>query len=54
MLGAAYGLRRELSVGCFVWYLKNLDFLDEIQIIFEAKHDRIYGQEWLMCVIAIN
>ena len=22
MLGAAYGLSRELSVGCFVWYLQ--------------------------------
>ena len=28
MLGAAYGLSRELCVGCFVWYLQELDFLD--------------------------
>ena len=27
MLGAVYGLRRELCVGCFVWYLKKLYFL---------------------------
>ena len=28
MLGTAYGLSRELRVGCFVWSLKQLDFLD--------------------------
>ena len=54
MLGAAYGLSTELRVGCFVWYLQKLDFLDQVQIISEAKHGRIYGMEWLMCVITIN
>ena len=28
MLGAAYGLRKELRVGCFVWYLQKLEFLN--------------------------
>ena len=28
MLGTAYGLSRELCVGCFVWYLQKLEFLD--------------------------
>ena len=28
MLGTAYGMSRELRVGCFVWYLQKLDFLD--------------------------
>ena len=28
MLRAAYGLSRELRVGCFVWYLQKLNFLD--------------------------
>ena len=28
MLGAVYRLSRELRVGCFVWYLQKLDFLD--------------------------
>ena len=28
MLGATYGLRKEFCVGCFVWYLKNMDILD--------------------------
>ena len=54
MLGATYGLSRELCVGFFVWYVQKLDFLDYVPIISEAKHGRIYGQEWLMCVIAIN
>ena len=30
MLWATYGLSRELCVGCFVWYLQNLDFLDSV------------------------
>ena len=54
MLGAAYGLSTELRVGCFVWYLQKLDFLDQVQIISKVKHGRIYGMEWLMCVITIN
>ena len=28
MLGTEYGMRRELRVGCFVWDLQKLDFLD--------------------------
>ena len=28
MLGAAYGLSKELRVRCFVWYLQKMDFLD--------------------------
>ena len=28
MLRAAYGLIKELRVGCFVWYLQKMDFLD--------------------------
>ena len=28
MLGAVYSMSRELRVGCFVWYLQKLDFLD--------------------------
>ena len=54
MLAAAYGLSRELRVGYFVWYLHKLDFMNLVQIISEAKHGRIYGQKWLMCVISIN
>ena len=54
MLRAVYGLSRELCVGCFVWNLRNLEFLDLVQIISKAKYDRIYGREWLMCVIAVN
>ena len=43
MLGAVYGLSKELRVGCFVWYLQKQNFLDEVQIISEAKHGQIYG-----------
>ena len=28
MLGAVYDLSKELCVGCFVWYLQKLDFLN--------------------------
>ena len=58
MLGTACGLNRESFVGCFVWYLqkkKKKTRLSQLShIISYAKHGRIYGREWLMCVIAIN
>ena len=28
MLRVAYGMSMELCVGCFVWYLQKLDFLN--------------------------
>ena len=53
LLGDAYSLCRKLRVEFCVIFIKagisgkSLDF-------FEAKYGRIYGREWLMCVITVN
>ena len=53
MLGAAYGLSRKLRAEFCVKFTKvgisgkSLDFS-------KAKSGRIYGREWLMCVIVVN
>ena len=53
MLGAAYGLSRKLIVEFLCNIYKagisglSLDFS-------EAKYGRIYGWEWLRCVITVN
>ena len=39
MLGAAYGLSRELCVGCFVWYLQKIG-------LYGLSPDFFQGQEW--------
>ena len=53
MLGAAYGLSRELCVGFLVVLIKSgLSRLSPDS--FRAKHGRIYGRELLMCVITVN
>ena len=38
ILGTAYGLSRELCVGCFVWYLQNWNFW--------TKSNYFRGQAW--------
>ena len=37
MLGTAYGMNRELRVGCFVSYLQKLDFSELIPDYFRGQ-----------------
>ena len=53
MLGDAYGLSKKLCVEFCVIFTK--DGISGLSLDFsEAKDGRIYGWEWLMCVITVN